>query len=489
MSGFLKFRNMKHYTLFFLLSLPLAFINGQVFTEITGTPFEDVASSSIAFADIDGDNDMDVLIAGAPSFATFPSPISKLYTNDGDGVFSEVENTPFEGVFAPSVAFSDIDGDADMDILITGAISPFTPPISKLYTNDGDGVFSEVENTPFEGVASSSIAFTDIDGDADLDVLITGNSISKLYTNDGNGIFTELINTPFEGVSSSSIAFADIDGDFDMDVLITGDTAFSWTAPSMPVSKLYTNDGNGLFTEVAATPFDGVHNSSIAFADIDGDNDLDVLITGDTSDLMQPISKLYKNDGSGIFTEVIDHPFIAVSTSSIAFADVDGDNDMDVLITGKTIAQTQNISTLYTNDGNGTFTEVNDMPFAAVSSSSIAFADVDGDADLDILITGDVSTMQAISKLYKNDIINSDYEQVTETNDVYLFPNPANHELIISNMIAIETLRIYDSSGQVVKQLSVDSKKMTVDVTNLPSGNYILELKGDNNSVTKQFVK
>ena len=373
---------MKHYTLFFLLSLPLAFINGQVFTEITGTPFEDVASSSIAFADIDGDNDMDVLIAGAPSFATFPSPISKLYTNDGDGVFSEVENTPFEGVFAPSVAFSDIDGDADMDILITGAISPFTPPISKLYTNDGDGVFSEVENTPFEGVASSSIAFTDIDGDADLDVLITGNSISKLYTNDGNGIFTELINTPFEGVSSSSIAFADIDGDFDMDVLITGDTAFSWTAPSMPVSKLYTNDGNGLFTEVAATPFDGVHNSSIAFADIDGDNDLDVLITGDTSDLMQPISKLYKND-----------------------------------------------------------------------------------------------------------IINSDYEQVTETNDVYLFPNPANHELIISNMIAIETLRIYDSSGQVVKQLSVDSKKMTVDVTNLPSGNYILELKGDNNSVTKQFVK
>ena len=56
-------------------------------------------------------------------------------------------------------------------------------------------------------------------------------------------------------------------------------------------------------------------------------------------------------------------------------------------------------------------------------------------------------------------------------------------------MIAIETLRIYDSSGQVVKQLSVDSKKMTVDVTNLPSGNYILELKGDNNSVTKQFVK
>ena len=193
-----------------------------------------------------------------------------------------------------------------------------------------------------------------------------------------------------------------------MDVLITGDTAFSWTAPSMPVSKLYTNDGNGLFTEVAATPFDGVHNSSIAFADIDGDNDLDVLITGDTSDLMQPISKLYKNDGSGIFTEVIDHPFIAVSTSSIAFADVDGDNDMDVLITGKTIDQTQNISTLYTNDGNGTFTEVNDMPFAAVSSSSIAFADIDGDSDMDLLISGNTSSISPASpayvpRLYSND--------------------------------------------------------------------------------------
>jgi hypothetical protein len=89
------------------------------------------------------------------------------------------------------------------------------------------GSFSEVTGTPFEGVARSSIAFADVDGDNDQDVLITGSNnsdafISKLYTNDGMGNFSEMTGTPFEGVDRSSIAFADVDGDNDQDVLITG---------------------------------------------------------------------------------------------------------------------------------------------------------------------------------------------------------------------------------------------------------------------------
>jgi predicted nucleotidyltransferase len=93
------------------------------------------------------------------------------------------------------------------------------------------GSFSEVTGTPFEGVAISSIAFADVDGDNDQDVLITGlnNSfrISKLYTNDGMGNFSEMTGTPFEGVADGSIAFADVDGDNDQDVLITGQNGIS----------------------------------------------------------------------------------------------------------------------------------------------------------------------------------------------------------------------------------------------------------------------
>ncbi len=62
----------------------------QNFTEVTGTPFTGVALSSIAFADVDGDNDQDVLITGLNLVqqGTPGDRISKLYTNDGAGNFS-----------------------------------------------------------------------------------------------------------------------------------------------------------------------------------------------------------------------------------------------------------------------------------------------------------------------------------------------------------------------------------------------------------------
>jgi len=83
---------------------------------------------------------------------------------------------------------------------------------------------------------------------------------------------------------NGSIAFSDIDGDNDQDVLVTGTTGRTGrNGEGGFLSYLYTNDGLGNFTKVLEIPFDGVFYSSIAFADVDGDNDPDVLITGQTS--------------------------------------------------------------------------------------------------------------------------------------------------------------------------------------------------------------
>ncbi len=171
----------------------------------------------------------------------------------------------------------------------------------------GQATFPEVLGTPFAGVEEGSIAFADVDGDNDQDVLITGWSdigfISRLYANDGSGSFTEVIGTPFPGVNESSIAFADVDGDNDQDVLITGQNS-SFTF----ISKLYTNNGSGNFTEMMNTPFEGVRDGSIAFADVDGDNDQDVLITGSGSTNGNPISKLYTNNGLVRFYRSVRYP-------------------------------------------------------------------------------------------------------------------------------------------------------------------------------------
>jgi hypothetical protein len=157
------------------------------FTEMTGTPFDGVEVSSIAFSDVNGDGTEDVLITGCSGSG---EQISKLYTNDGMGNFTEMTGTPFNGVRYSSIAFSDVNGDGSEDVLITGDEDFFGDElISKLYTNDGMGNFTEITGTPFDGVSYSSIAFSDVNGDGSEDVLITGSNISneltsKLYTND-----------------------------------------------------------------------------------------------------------------------------------------------------------------------------------------------------------------------------------------------------------------------------------------------------------------
>lgn len=356
---------------------------GQSFTLKSGTPFPVLIKTTTTFADVDGDGDLDVLITGeAPALTT------KLYTNDGSGGFTEKVNS-FTAVTQGAVAFADIDGDNDQDVLITGISS--SGASTKLYTNDGTGTFTEVVGTPFDNVSQSSVAFADIDGDNDQDVLITGSNIAKLYTNNGSGAFTLVAGTPFTGVNFSSMAFTDVDGDNDQDVLITGSHT----------SKLYTNNGTGTFTLVAGTPFVNVSEGSIAFADVDGDNDQDVIITGSDA-TAQYHSKLYTNNGTGTFTVVAGTPFLPVRSSSVEFVDIDGDTDKDVLIIGD-IGSLQYRTRLYTNNGSGTFTSVSTV-LTDAAQGSIAFGDVDNDSDQDLIIMGRKisGTVGNIAELYLN---------------------------------------------------------------------------------------
>ncbi|MCZ4408253.1 FG-GAP-like repeat-containing protein [Cryomorphaceae bacterium 1068] len=366
-----------------------------------GADFNEIGkdSPSIAFSDVDGDGDEDVLISG--NFGITPQgPVPgfpKLYTND-DGTFTLVENTPFELIYASTLAFSDIDGDGDEDLLITGGNGNASDQtLAKLYSNDG-GTFNLIEDTPFTGVIDGSIAFSDVDGDGDEDLFITGSNTTggtvsaNLYTNDG-GSFNLIEDTPFVGVRYGDIAFADIDGDGDEDLLITGrNQSFS------PVAELYSNDG-GNFSLIEDTPFEAVSYSSAAFSDIDGDGDKDVLITGSNS-MGQGSVGLYTNDG-GNFTLVTGTPFSPGISGSVDFADVDGDGDEDVLITGRPSVFSGRTS-LYSNEG-GNFTLVPDDPFTDVSQSAAAFSDVDEDGDEDVLIVGRANVIIGyIAKLYRN---------------------------------------------------------------------------------------
>jgi len=484
---------MKSKLLFIFISLS-QIMSAQTFTEATNTPFDGVSESAIAFADVDGDSDPDLLIVGVTRDYGF---IANIFTNDGLGNFTEVTNTPLDGTQTGSTAFADVDGDNDPDLLITGS-KKLGDQISKLYINDGTSSFSKQMGNPFEGVSFSSIAFSDVDEDGDPDLLITGltnssETIAKLYINDGIGNFTEMVGTPFEGVRSSSIAFADVNGDGYDDVLITGQNS-----SREYIANLYTNDGMGEFTEVLSTPFEGVRSSSIAFADVNGDGYDDVLITGQNSSF-ELIAKLYTNDGMGDFTEMVGTPFEGVWYSSSAFSDVDRDNDPDLLITGRNTSG-ERIAKLYTNEGMGQFTEQMGTPFVGISNSSIAFSDVNGDKDPDLLITGQNSSIYGVAKLYINDVMVSSTDHLSPGVQLELtpYPNPTSSNKVNlrfeSKEIGYAKLSVYDINGHLLrtqKELTgIGKQTLCMDIASLPPGSYLIQLdKGKRKGVARFVVQ
>ena len=411
--------------------------------------------------------------------------------------FPVEEEQVFDGVSVGSISFADVDGDNDQDLLITGQTYG-GERIAKLYRNDGKGNFSTAQKSSIEGVGFCSVAFADVDGDDDQDLLITGiqnngQDVSKLYRNDGKGELSEVGNTPFKSVRIGSIAFADVDGDNDQDLLITG-----WNSVSDRIAKLYRNDGKGEFVEVQNTPFEGVYGGSVAFADVDGDDDQDLLITGQKSN-RERISKLYRNNGKGEFSEVGNTPFEAISDGSIAFADVDGDNNQDLLIAGLTVSTGENITKLYRNVGGENFFEVQGTPFTAIHNSSIAFADVDGDNDQDLVIAGYSSgTKTYITKLYLNTLNTStsdEIESIATNSFLSLFPNPSEGSVALSydtEQGGEASVSIIDLIGitriQKDVKLLLGQNIIPLDCSGLPSGVYLVELKGGDRSVSTTLI-
>lgn len=356
--------------------------------------------SACEMLDVDGDSDLDIIVSGANGWS-FDDVSTDLYLNDGSGNFTESTQI-FMGFKNGDIQSIDIEKDGDLDLIITGR-NEENKDSTVLYKNDGSGVFTLDSTAEFSPMSNSTIVKGDLNGDGEEDIILAHGQTIEVYQN-ANGVFTLLSANTLPGSPAHfpTIKLIDVDNDKDEDILVLGSY---W---SNGRSYMYINNGNFSFSEYQPGPFPTRSFSSTGMdvADVDQDGNMDVIYTAYENN--GPHMELLMGNSDSIFTpnSTFDNSIKLSGPRNICkFVDLDGDGLKDILVTGRDDYSYGNKTFVFKNQGTGSFTKVKKAIEIGYRSGASTITDIDGDGDNDLLIAGQLSSYQAEYKshLYLND--------------------------------------------------------------------------------------
>ncbi len=469
---------MKKITFLFLLTGFWVF--GQDFVDATGGLPQLIYGFS-AWGDYDGDGDLDLFFTGQ---LNANSNGGGLYEND-NGNFTLVTNSGLPLYSMGEAKWGDTDNDGDLDLVVMGYAG--NAAYAKVFVNNGNGTFTDA-GAGLPDIYIGYLDLGDVNGDGLLDIALTGfddtNNVdlAKIYINNGNNNFTELTSASLPPVNYGKIKFVDYDADGDLDITLAGFSDLTYVA----YTKVWENDGSQNFTE-KSLGLPQLWLGDFEWGDVDGDGDLDFVIIGTASSDSE--AHLMINDNN-TFT---DDPHFANITgahrvSSLEMADYNNDGSLDIFLTGMNVAGgAENIvANLYENNGSGIFTENTNVTFTGVNYSDADAADYDNDGKVDIFVTGADANNFGVAKLYHNEYPDAVSEVLATRFDIY--PNPAHNVVNIENHDNFNyMIGITDLTGKIVLNKSA-SGSVHIDVSNLPTGMYLIKISDQQNSFVKKIV-
>jgi hypothetical protein len=323
---------------------------------------------------------------------------SLLYRNDGNGVFTGITDDAIvnAGVGTYSASWADFDNDGRIDLFVSRQDNG--PGL--LFHQEADGTFTQTA-LPSGGYSSGS-AWGDYNNDGFVDLLVGDSTQSVLWQNHGQGNLVAVTDTPIETAGfGGQITWVDYDNDGDLDVFVT-------SGASPGAGRLYRNDGQGLFTPITTgqLPQRSSYCTGASWGDYDNDGFPDVFVCRLDGDFQQSLpSFLFHNNGDGTFTQIEQSPFTDDTgySPTCSWGDYDNDGWLDLIVAN---FDNGGKNRLYHNNGDGSFSRVLTGSIAddLGSSAGVIWGDYDRDGFLDLFISnGTLGSGAHNDFLYHND--------------------------------------------------------------------------------------